>query len=173
MQDSVDHLCSNQVEAEVIVHSELSDAAKDNAEEAVGKWNSSFTPRGPLLSENTYSPLRKQIPPGQQVTVGKVSHSATSIPSIKSVANHNGELEARGVQLSSDLERPKDTGLANGFHSPKDMCSKLRSDQLENRDSRQCPLAPGKVISGGLPPTPFVNSGLVHSTSAAHSYLCP
>ncbi|XP_029702398.1 immunoglobulin superfamily DCC subclass member 4 isoform X2 [Takifugu rubripes] len=173
VQDSVDHLCSNRVEAEVIVHSELSDAGKEKAEEAAGKGNGSFTPRGPSLSESTYSPLREQIPPGEKETAGKVAHGPASVPSIKSVANHNGELEARGVQLSSELELPKDTGLTNGFHSPKDMCSMLRSDHLESRDSRQCPLAPGKVISGGLPPTPFVSSGLVHSTSAAHTYLCP
>lgn len=161
------------MEAEVIVHSELADGGKEKAEEAAGKGNVSFIPRGPSLSENTYSPLRQQVPPGEEDTAAKVAHGTASVPPIKSAANHNGELEARGVQLSSDLELPKDTGLTNGFHSPKDMCSMLRSDHLESRDSRQCPLAPGKVISGGLPPTPFVSSGLVHSTSAAHTYLCP
>lgn len=78
-----------------------------------------------------------------------------------------------GDQLSPDLEPQKEMGLTNGFHSPKDMCSVLRSEHLENRDSRHCPLAPGKAISAGLSPAPFVSAGLVHSTSAAHTYLCP
>lgn len=177
MQDSVDHLCtslcSNQVEAEVIVHSELSDAGKEKAEEAGGHGNGSHSPQGPLLSETTYSPLRTSIPSGEEDTVVKVSHGTLSVHPMKSVANHNGELGARGVQLSSDLELQKDGGLTNGFHSPKDMCSMRRSDHLENRDSRRCPLAPGMVMSGGLSPAPFICPGLVHSTSAAHTHLCP
>lgn len=171
MQDSVDHLgaslCSNQVEAEVIVHSELSDAGKETAEEAGGHGNGPYILQGPLLSETTYSPLRTSIPSGEEDTAIKVSHGAPSVHPMKSVVNHNGELGARGVQLSSDLE------LTNGFHSQKDLCSMRRSDHLENRDSRHCPLAPGRVLSGGLSPAPFVSSGLVHSTSAAHTYLCP
>lgn len=177
LQDSVDHLCaslcSNQVEAEVIVHSELSDAGKEKAEEAGGHGNSPRTPHGPLLSETTYSPLRTPVVSGEEDSAVKVSHGAASVHPMKSVLNHNGELGARGDQLSSDLERQKDGGLTNGFHSQKDMCSMRRSEHLENRDSRRCSLAPGKVISGGLSSAPFVSSGLVRSTSAAQTYLCP
>lgn len=157
------------MEAEVIVHSELSDAGKEKAGEAGGKGAGPYAPRGPSLPENTYSPLRKSIPSGEGGALLKASPGANRVPPL----NHNGQLEARGLQLGSDLEPPKDTGLTNGFHSPKDMGSALRSDHLEGRDSRHRPLAPGKVISGGLPPTAFVSSGLVHSTSAAHTYLCP
>lgn len=166
-------LCSNQVEAEVIVHSELSDAGKEKAEEAGGHGNGPPALQGPLLSETKYSPLRTSIPSGEEDTAVKVSQGAPSIHPMKSLVNHNGELGARGVQLSSDLELPKDGGLTNGFHVQKDMCSMRRSDHLENRDSRHCTLAPGRVLSGRLSPAPFVSSGLVHSTSAAHTYVCP
>lgn len=159
------------MEAEVIVHSELSDAGKEKGEEADGKEKPSPAPRGPLLSEDTYSPLRKPAPSGEHgASAAKAPHG---VPSIKSAANRNGELEARGVQLSSELELPREPGMTNGFHSPKDMRSVLRSDHLENRDSRHRPLVSGKVISAGMPPAPFVSSGLVHPTSAAHTYLCP
>lgn len=160
------------MEAEVIVHSELSDADKEKAEEAGGHGTSPHTPQGPSLSETLYSTLRTSIPSGEEDAAVKMSHGVPSLHPMKSVVNHKGELGARGVQLSSDQELQKDGGLTNGFHS-QDMCSMQRSDHVENRDSRHCPLAPGKVISAGLPPAPFVSSGLVHSTSAAHTYLCP
>lgn len=161
------------MEAEVIVHSELSDSGKERAGAGGAHGNGPRTPLGPLLSETAYSPLRTSAPSGEEDTAVKVSHGTPGVHPMKSVANQNGELGARGVQLSSDLELQKDGGLTNGFHSQKDMCSVRRSDHLENRDSRRGPLAPGKVISGGLSPAPFVSSGLVHSTSAAHTYLCP
>lgn len=161
------------MEAEVIVHSELSDSGKEKAEPAGAHGNGPHTNLGPLLSETAYSPLRMSVPSGEEDTAVKVSHGAPSVHPMKSVVNHNGELGSRGVQLSSELELQKDGGLTNGFHSQKDLCSTRRSDHLENRDSRHCPLAPGKGISGGLSPAPFVSSGLVHSTSAAHTYLCP
>lgn len=164
-------MCSNQVEAEVIVHSELSDAAKEKAEEAGVHGNGPQAPQGPLLSVTAYSPLRTSIP-GDEDTAN-LSYGAPGTHPMESVVNHNRELEARAIQLSSDLEMQRDGGLTNGFHSQKDMCSMQRSDHLENRDSRHHPLPPGKVISGGLSPAPFVGSDLVHSTSAAHNYLCP
>ena len=174
MQDFEDHLCTNQVEAEVIVHSELSDSGREKAEEGCERENDSNAPRGPSLRENRYSLLSQSAPPGVD-TIEKLSpgQSPLSLPSIKLVTNQNGELETLGVQLNADLESQKGTGLTNGFHSPKDVCSVLRSEHLENRASRHCPLAPGKAISAGLSPAPFVSSGLVHSTSAAHSYLFP
>ncbi|KAM9366474.1 immunoglobulin superfamily DCC subclass member 4 [Symphorus nematophorus] len=167
-------LCSNQVEAEVIVHSELSDPGREKEEDGSERENSNTT-RGPSLSEDRYSPLSQPSPPGEEDTLEKLSlaQSPLSLPSIKLVANHNGELEGMGGQPNTDLELQQDTGLTNGFHSPKAVRSVLRSEHLENGDSRHRPSAPGKAISAGLSPAPFVSSGLVHSTSAAHSYLCP
>lgn len=162
-------VCSNQVEAEVIVHSELSDPGKEKGEEGSETETDSNTTRGPSLSEDRYSPVSQQSPP-EEDTLEKLSlvQSPLSLPSIKSVANHNGELEGTGDQPYIDFEPQQDTGLTNGFHSPL-----LRSEHLENGDSRHCSSAPGKAISAGLSPAPFVSSGLVHATSAAHSYLCP
>ncbi|XP_078114157.1 immunoglobulin superfamily DCC subclass member 4 [Sander vitreus] len=155
-------VCSNQVEAEVIVHSELSDPGREKEEEG--------TTRGPSLSEDRYSLLSQPSPPGEGDTLKKLSlaQSPSSHPLIKLVANHNGELQG-----TADIEPQPGMGLTNGFHSPKTVHSVLRSEHLENGDSRHCHLAPGKAISAGLSPAPFVSSGFVHSTSAAHGYLCP
>lgn len=168
-------LCSNQVEAEVIVHSELSDPGREKEEEGSEREKDSNSTRGPSLSEDRYSPLSQPSPPGEEDTVEKLSlaQSPSSLPSIKLVVNHNRELEGTGDQPKAGLEPQQDMGLTNGFHSPKTVRSVLRSEHLENGDSRHCPSAPGKAISAGLSPAPFVSSGLVHSTSAAHSYLCP
>ncbi|XP_029986812.1 immunoglobulin superfamily DCC subclass member 4 [Sphaeramia orbicularis] len=167
----VDHLCaslcSNQVEAEVIVHSELSDPGRQKEEECSKRERDSNTTRGPSLSEEAYSPLSPPSPPGEKEPLEKLSvaQSPSSLPSLKLVVNQNGELEGTELQ--------QDTGLTNGFHSPKTVRSVLRSEHLENGDSRHHPSASGKAISAGLSPAPFVSSGLVHSTSAAHTYLCP
>lgn len=179
LQDSSDRLCtsvcSNQVEAEVIVHSELTEPGREKEEEGSKREMDSNTPRGPSLSEDRYSPLSQPCPPGEEDTQEKLSlaQSPLSLSSIKLVANHNGELEGMGDQPNADSEPQQDIGLTNGFHSPKTVRTVLRSEHLENGDSRHCPSAPGKAISAGLSPAPFVSSGLVHSTSAAHSYLCP
>lgn len=170
-------MCSNQVEAEVIVHSELSDPGREKEEEEEGseRETDSNTTRAPSLSEDRYSPLSQPSSPGEGDAFEKLSlaQSPSSLPLIKLVANHNGELQGTGDQPSADIEPRQDTGLTNGFHSPKTVRSVLRSEHLENGDSRHCPSAPVKTISAGLSPSPFVSSGLVHSTSTAHSYLCP
>lgn len=155
-------LCSNQVEAEVIVHSELSDPERDKEEEGTDREKDSNTIKGPSLSEGRCSPLSQPSVHGEEEPPEKM---APSLPSIKLVANHNRE--------TGDADPLQDVGLTNGFHSPKTVRSVLRSEHLENRDSRHCPSPAGKAISAGLSPAPFVSSGLVHSTSAAHSYLCP
>ncbi|XP_068457153.1 immunoglobulin superfamily DCC subclass member 4 isoform X3 [Clinocottus analis] len=179
LMDIGDHLCtsvcSNQVEAEVIVHSELSDPGGEKEEEGSEREKDSTTTRGPSLSEDRYSPLSLQSPLREENIFEKLSQaqSPMSLPLIKSVANHNGELQGTGDQLSADTEPHKDMGLTNGFHSPQSVRSVLKSEHLENGDSGRCPSAPGKAISGRMSSAPFVSSGLVHSTSAAHSYLCP
>ena len=168
-------LCSNQVEAEVIVHSELSDARREKEGEGSKREKDSNTTRGPSLSEDGYSPLSQTSLPGEEEPLEKLSlaRSHSSFPLNKLVGNHNGKLEGLGDQPVADIEPQQDMGLTNGFHSPKTVRSVLRSEHLENRDSRHRPSAPGKAISVGLSPAPFVSAGLVHSTSAAHSYLCP
>ncbi|XP_068178194.1 immunoglobulin superfamily DCC subclass member 4 [Antennarius striatus] len=173
--DSGDHLCSNRVEADVIVHSELSDLEREKVEKCSEKETDSNTTRGPSLLEEIYSPLSQPSPPGEEDTLEKLSlvQSPLSLPSIKLVTNHNGELDNMEDKPNSNSEAKQDTGLTNGFHSPKAVHSVVRSQHIENGDSRHCPTAPGKAMSVVLSPAPFVSSSLVHSTSAAHSYLCP
>lgn len=180
LKGSEDHLCtslcSNQVEAEVIVHSELSDPRGDKDKEGSKREKDSNATWGPSLSEDRYSPLSQPSLPGEEEHLEKLTlaQSPSSFHSVKLVGNHYGELDAPGDQPAvADVQPQQDTGLTNGFHSPKTVRSVLRLEHLENGDSRHCPSAPGKAISVGLSPSPFVSSGLVHSTSAAHSYLCP
>ncbi|KAM9765062.1 immunoglobulin superfamily DCC subclass member 4 isoform 2-T2 [Menidia menidia] len=165
--------CSNQVEAEVIVHSELSDTGGENEDE--GSESGSNTTRGPSLSEDTYSAVGHPNSPGEKEPPEKDTRteSPSSLPLRTLLANHNGETEVTGHQPTGDSEPQQGTGLINGFHSPTSVRSVLTSEHLENGDSRHCSSAPGKAISAGLSPAPFVSSGFVHSTSAAHSYLCP
>lgn len=166
-QELDDHLCtslcSNQVEAEVIVHSELSDPGREEEEGG--------STRGPSLSEDIYSPLSQPSPSGEEEPIGKLPlpECPSNIPSKTTVAKHNRETGGTRHQPTAGAELQQDTGLTNGFHSPKTARSVLRSEQLENGDSRHCPSAAGKAISAG----PFVSSGFVHSTSAAQTYLCP
>ncbi|XP_030578221.1 immunoglobulin superfamily DCC subclass member 4 [Archocentrus centrarchus] len=175
LMDLEDHLsaslCSNRVEAEVIVHSELLDTGREKEEDGCESKDSNTT-RGPSLSEEKYSPLSQPSMPGEEQPLEKLSlaQSPSSLPSVKLVATYNGEMEDTEHQLTADPAPHQEMGLTNGFHSPKIV---LRSEHLENGDSRHCSSAPGKAISPGLSPSPFVSTGLVHSTSAAHSYLCP
>ena len=159
----------------MIVHSELSDPGREREEEGSEREGDSNTTRGPSLSEDRYYPLSQPSLPGEEEPLEKLSlaQRPSSFPSIKLVGNHNGELEGTGDQPIVNVQPQPDTGLTNGFHSPKTVRPVLRSEHLENGDSRHRPPAPGKVISVGLSPSPFVSSGLVHSTSAAHTYLCP
>ncbi|KAM7406384.1 hypothetical protein PAMP_000763 [Pampus punctatissimus] len=166
-------LCSNQVEAEVIVHSELSVPVREKAEECSVRAKDSNSTRGPSLSEDRYSSLSQPSLPGEEEPLEKLAQSSSSLPSIKLVANHNKELEGMRNHPNADEEPQQDMGLTNGFHSPKTVRPVLKSEHLENGDSRHCASAPGKSISAGRSPAPFVSSGLVHSTSVAHSYLCP
>uniref|UniRef100_A0A3Q4MMN6 Immunoglobulin superfamily, DCC subclass, member 4 n=1 Tax=Neolamprologus brichardi TaxID=32507 RepID=A0A3Q4MMN6_NEOBR len=164
-------MCSNQVEAEVIVHSELLDTGREKEEEGYENTDSNTT-LGPSLSEEKYSSLSQPSSQEKEEHLEKLSlsQSSSNLPSVKLVATYNGEIEDTGHQLTADTAPHQEMGLTNGFHSPKIV---LRSERLENGDSRHCPSAAGKAISPGLSPSPFVSTGLVHSTSAAHSYLCP
>ncbi|XP_064833454.1 immunoglobulin superfamily DCC subclass member 4 isoform X2 [Oncorhynchus masou masou] len=254
-------LCSgNQVEAEVIVHSELNDLEKEQQEARSDKDEDSQATRGPSFSEAAYSPVRQpaqaplhpkepvrqpaqapqhpgepvrqpsqapqhpgepvrqpaqapqhpgepvrqpsqapqhpgepvrqpaQAPqhPGEPVrqpaqapqrpSPGEESLETQPLPKVppgpvlEPVFNHNGQPEGMvggmvgvAAQLTVDGGRHMGMGLTNGFHSPKPL--RTGQDTLGNGDSRHCPPLPS--------PSPFVSTGLVHSNSAAHSYLCP
>uniref|UniRef100_A0A8K9WWH5 Immunoglobulin superfamily DCC subclass member 4 n=1 Tax=Oncorhynchus mykiss TaxID=8022 RepID=A0A8K9WWH5_ONCMY len=198
-------LCSgNQVEAEVIVHSELNDLEKERQEARSDKDEDSQATRGPSFSEAAYSPVRQpaqaplhpkepvrqpaQAPqyPGEPVrepaqapqrpSPGEESLETQPLPKVppgpvlEPVLNHNGQPEGMvggmvgvAAQLTVDVGRHMGMGLTNGFHSTKPL--RTGQETLGNGDSRHCPPLPS--------PSPFVSTGLVHSNSAAHSYLCP
>ncbi|XP_037342384.2 immunoglobulin superfamily DCC subclass member 4 isoform X3 [Pungitius pungitius] len=166
--DMEDHhgtsVSSNQVEAEVIVHSELADPEREKEEEEGSEGEDSTTTGGPSLSEDRRSPSSHPDAPGEENVLEKLSPAKGpgSPPSIN-----------REQPRGAGKEPHKDTGLTNGFHSPKSVRSALKSERSENGEPGRCPLAPGKAVSGRMSSAPFVSSGLVHSTSAAHSYLCP
>lgn len=174
LQDSQDRLCtsvcSNQVEAEVIVHSERADSGREKTEDSE-REHEVTTPSGPSLSEGSYSPLSLPSPPvgdvrEEEVALQKLAlaQSLPSRPSIKLLANRNGTLRGSG---DADSAPQRDAGLTNGFHSPRETRCAPRPDHTEGRDTRHCVSTPEKS------PAPFVSSGLVHSSSAAHTYLCP
>ncbi|KAJ7986002.1 hypothetical protein DPEC_G00346310 [Dallia pectoralis] len=169
-------LCSsNQVEAEVIVHSELSDLEKEQQEVHIDRQDASRTTGGPSLCEEPPSPLRQsaQAPPQSSKGAESLETQALLIvpsgPALEPVSNHSGQHEVTGgvvvgvaARLTVDGRDPG-TGLTNGFHSPK----LLRPEQepLGNGDSRYCPTPPGKGLPSGAP---FVSSPQVHSTSTGH-----
>ncbi|XP_056135262.1 immunoglobulin superfamily DCC subclass member 4 [Lampris incognitus] len=166
-------LCSNQVEAEVIVHSELSDPGREKGEVGCNGEEESDGTRGLSFSEVGHSPLSRSTQPGREEPILPSPFAQTPMDSsfpVKFVSNHNGELEGVTAQRTADLQLYQDVGLTNGFHSPKALQSQLRPEPLENGDSRHCLPALGKSIPSGLPlsPSPFVSSGLVHATSTAH-----
>ncbi|XP_061880294.1 immunoglobulin superfamily DCC subclass member 4 [Entelurus aequoreus] len=163
-------MSSNQVEAEVIVHSGLSDPDSVQTKEICGHRKDSKATCGPSLAEDRFLPLGLPVEGTCPPEKHSLAQSLQSLPSTYLAANHNGEPEDGGTEAGH--AEPKHTpGLTNGFHSPKTLRPVTRSG--ENGDVRHCPSAHAKTISGGLSSAPFVSSGLVHSTSVAHTYLCP
>ncbi|KAI1889536.1 hypothetical protein AGOR_G00163880 [Albula goreensis] len=173
-------LCSNQVEADVIVHSELSDPEGDeDTQSEVGNRDS------PLRSASATPPKCSPGPGPPMANLGEETQEAPP-PSMtpSHLTNHNGpqwqKEEGQGEegmdrwmqqqQHSSSPSSPLGAGLTNGFHAPQ-----APPPPLENGDSFQQTgnrhLHPAKgvpQIQLAAPPSPFI-----HSTSAAHSYLCP
>ncbi|XP_053348207.1 immunoglobulin superfamily DCC subclass member 4 isoform X2 [Clarias gariepinus] len=144
-------LGSNQVEADVIVHTELSDPV-----EVVQKVQSDTNP-------SLETPCRKDAPPSPSFPSVKPDSNTEIPPSTSNhfqdiLANHNGPLENGLAQLT--LEDVFEDGV-----SPEHL--------LEKRDHRLHPSkkALPQIGLSTSPPT-FARSGLVHSTSGAQSYLC-
>ncbi|XP_077420810.1 immunoglobulin superfamily DCC subclass member 4 isoform X2 [Vanacampus margaritifer] len=152
---------SNQVEAEVIVHSELSDPVSGKAKAECGRAKDSKPTRGPSLEQT-----EGENPPGKR----PLDQSQPILPSTSLAADQKREPEDSAAEAVRAGPK-QDSGLTNGFHSPKTPRPTAKSG--ENGDVRRCPSAQAKSKSASLTPAPFVTSGLVHPTSVAHGYLCP
>ncbi|XP_062845876.1 immunoglobulin superfamily DCC subclass member 4 isoform X2 [Trichomycterus rosablanca] len=146
---------SNQVEAEVIVHSELSDPLKQPELQS----ETDLSLKSPAC-ESIYREEALQPSPSS-------SEPATQIQPLSSIASPNGPLKKNGpIQRTTGGVKEQGVGLS---------LEHLWTDQpgLEKRDHRL--RSSRKALSQiGLPPSPptFARSGLVHSTSSAHGYLC-
>lgn len=149
-------LSSNQVEADVIVHSELSDPVEE-----VQELQSDTTLS--LGSPASHFSCTEDAPPP---SLSSIKHDTEIHPGSPRSSNHfqdvhNGPLENGLAQLTLG-------GVTEDGVSPEH-----RKPALENGDHRLRPSR--KVLSQiGLSTSPpaFARSGLVHSTSGAHSYLC-
>ncbi|TTK32052.1 Immunoglobulin superfamily DCC subclass member 4 [Bagarius yarrelli] len=154
-EEHLQSLLSRQVEADVIVHSELSDPAEDSQQLHIDTVFSFGSPVSHVSHEEDASPLSISTikPDNETHPVSPHTHNH--------VANQNGTLKNGLTQLS--LGGANDDGV-----SPE----QLRGT-LENGDHR---LHPSKKVMTqiGLSASPqgFARSGLVHSTSGAHNYLC-
>ncbi|XP_028812733.1 immunoglobulin superfamily DCC subclass member 4 isoform X2 [Denticeps clupeoides] len=159
--------CSNQVEADVIVHSEPLNPT--GGEQTAGtdveasSLNSAAS-HGVLAVAEEAPPPPSKLPTNVEVT-GVDPHDCPPTPghTHDRLSNHNGWLESGLGQTAVEGVRQPGVGLTNGFH---------RSKPLENGDSRLCPPS-GKSLSASQSPSSFSSSGLVHTTSGAHNFLCP
>lgn len=141
-------LGSNQVEADVIVHSELPDPV-----EKVQEIHAHHSLGSPVL----HFPCREDAPPPSLSTAS--SHTTNHFQDL--LANHNGPLENGLVQLTL------------GGVIEEEVSSEHPQPALENGDHRLHPSRKALSQIGLSTSSPaFSRSGLVHSTSGAQSYLC-
>ncbi|TRY90795.1 hypothetical protein DNTS_029720 [Danionella cerebrum] len=158
-------LSKNQVEAEVIVHSHLTEPTPDqglqNDLEAPCSQPASFgesaTP-STSLEPCTHSENDHQAQPPSPTPSFHVSEVQ---------ANHNGPVESGLSLANAGSAKNQGMGLINGFHATKPLHPK--AETLENGAHRLFP----SVTSLPDCASPFANSGLVHSTSGVHNFVCP
>uniref|UniRef100_A0A9J8ABZ4 Immunoglobulin superfamily DCC subclass member 4 n=1 Tax=Cyprinus carpio carpio TaxID=630221 RepID=A0A9J8ABZ4_CYPCA len=167
-------LSKNQVEAEVIVHSQLSNTTVDQGPQSDMELSlESTSSKHPSPGEKA-TPTNPH-PPYAHSEDNHETQSPSQTPSThisEVLSNHNGPFESGHSQPTMGGAKNQGVGLTNGFHSSKSLCSK--AETLENGAHRLCPT--GKVLpSLGLSASPssFASSGLVHSTSGAHNYMYP
>ncbi|KAL4642042.1 immunoglobulin superfamily DCC subclass member 4-like [Arapaima gigas] len=149
----------NRVEAEVIVHSELSDPECE--QETSSEGVSSLGSTGQSVKELALPPKPAALwDPGSQSQ--EVQLLAQTLPKLspEMLTDHTGIQEVGGSRSSS----PTSLGveLTNGFHSP---------EHLENGDPLHCENRPF-LARKGLPP-PLATPPPAFSSSTLHSYVCP
>jgi len=167
-------LSKNQVEAEVIVHSQLSNTTVDQGPQSdmelcLESPSSQHPSPGDKATPST------PHPPCAHNEDNNESQSPSPTPSThisEVLFNHNGPFESELSQPTVGGAKNQGVGLTNGFHSSKPL--RPKAETLENGTHRLCPT--GKVLSSpGLPTSPssLANSGLDHFTSGAHNYAYP
>ncbi|XP_053085392.1 immunoglobulin superfamily DCC subclass member 4 isoform X5 [Pangasianodon hypophthalmus] len=152
-------LGSNQVEADVIVHSELSDPVEE-VQELQSDTNLS------LGSPVSRFPCREDASPPSLSSIKPDTEIHPASPCSPNhfqdvLANHNGPLENGLAQLTLG-------GVTEEGVSPEHLQPALENGDHRLRPSRKALSQIGLSTS----PPAFARSGLVHSTSGAHSYLC-
>ncbi|MBN3311631.1 IGDC4 protein, partial [Atractosteus spatula] len=139
-------MASNQVEAEVIVHSELSEPEGEWGDESEGSCHLSHSDGTP--------PATEQLPRAPAAAESDSQDSQEPTPKV--LTNHkeaNGDISGEGVgypaPLNSDrwergkLEPSQGNGLTNGFHSPENRVPAENRDSLQPSSRR---FAPGKGL---------------------------
>ncbi|XP_015198796.2 immunoglobulin superfamily DCC subclass member 4 isoform X1 [Lepisosteus oculatus] len=168
-------MASNQVEAEVIVHSELSEPEGEWGDESEGSCHLSHSDGTP--------PATEQLP--RAPAAAEPDSQDSQEPTPKVLTNHkeaNGDISGEGVgypaPLNSDrwergkLEPSQGNGLTNGFHSPENHVPAENRDSLQPSSRRFTP-GKGLLLHPQEAPSQHAASGLINSTSTAHSYLHP
>ncbi|XP_060715450.1 immunoglobulin superfamily DCC subclass member 4 isoform X3 [Tachysurus vachellii] len=156
LEDHPQSLGSNQLEAEVIVHSERSDTAEEAQEIRSDADHSLGSPVSHVSYREDASPLSLS-----SINTDTENHPSSPCNLNHLLANHNGPLENGLAQLTLG-------GVTEDGVSPKHL-----QTTLENGDHRLHPSKqPLSQIGLSTSSPAFARSGMVRSTSGAHSYLC-
>ncbi|XP_035377002.1 immunoglobulin superfamily DCC subclass member 4 [Electrophorus electricus] len=182
-EECLHSLGSNQVEAEVIVHSELSEPVEDQGVPTLGSPISKGPPESmeDQLDQTVGSPVsqgplyKEESPPLQHTTSPSFSGPASALelhpssPPLSSpiqevLSNHSGVQQSGLVQLTAGGVKNERVGLTNGFHTSEHLRPRRGS---QDRDHRLRP-AVKALNQSGLPPSSatLVRAGLIQATSA-------
>ncbi|XP_076855446.1 immunoglobulin superfamily DCC subclass member 4 isoform X2 [Brachyhypopomus gauderio] len=178
-------LGSNQMEAEVIVHSELSEPVKDQVKVPALESPVLQSPAQPMEDQvdQTVGSPEKPPSPVQHATSSSFPGPASDVESQPSpppssspiqeiLSNQNGPLQSGPVQLTMGGVKHEGLGLTNGFHSTEHL--QPRRGSLEVRDHRLGAAVKAFSQSGLPPPTAaFARPGLVQAASGGPGYLRP
>ncbi|XP_023675637.1 immunoglobulin superfamily DCC subclass member 4 isoform X2 [Paramormyrops kingsleyae] len=167
----------NQVEAEVIVHSELSDP--EEGPELRDKGASSLGSRIPSLMDEPLSEPSVDCDPDTQSPEVQLAAQPLPRPTSEVLTNHSGVPESEPERWRQKSLTASATELSNGFCSPEPPATpELREHSTSGDDSLQARsrhLATGKTLAPQLTtgPSPFASIDLAQATSAPHGHMCP
>ncbi|KAK1160838.1 immunoglobulin superfamily DCC subclass member 4-like [Acipenser oxyrinchus oxyrinchus] len=150
---------THQMEALVIVHSELSESDRNGA----GPAQSTQGHDGKAVEEEESDILLTNQNTADSNEAGREGGSPVLL-------NHNGKKP--GKPESGDAH-----GLPNGFHSAEEHNRSLQNGDTDSlqHDNRNCQPAKCQPFPRGPQehPQQFVSSGIINSTSTTDNHLCP